>query len=167
MESQKVVKSHEREFFFKYATAETARLVLTHLSVRWSSPLLFNDPFDTQLDFDPGLDASVLPDLLFPRIEAMIYSDDPLSPGLHPNLAFVINVGRLFRGVMARDELLAGYHSTIKQGFTRARTIIDEANAGWTASLRRMRVFCVSEIADHLLMWSHYADQHRGAVLQL
>lgn len=30
---------------------------------------------------------------------------------------------------------------------------------------RRLRVFCACEEADLILMWSHYADQHRGVVL--
>ena len=29
-----------------------------------------------------------------------------------------------------------------------------------------MRVFCVSEIHNDLLMWAHYADCHRGAVVE-
>ena len=28
-----------------------------------------------------------------------------------------------------------------------------------------MRVFCLSELDDSVLMWSHYADQHQGVVL--
>jgi len=37
----------------------------------------------------------------------------------------------------------------------------------WQVWLRSMRVFCVSEVHDDLLMWAHYADCHRGAVIQL
>lgn len=161
------MKTHDREFFFKYTSATAAHAILTTLSVRWSSPLLFNDPFDTQLDFNPGLDASRLPDLLLSRIEAMIYSDDPLPPALHPGLAVAIGAGRLVRNVMSRADFLARYRSTIMQGFTQAGSIIEASNAEWTASLRSMRVFCVSEIHHDLLMWSHYANYHRGAVLQL
>ena len=161
-----MVKTHDREFFFKYTSAVGARAILTNLAVRWSSPLLFNDPFDAQLDFNPGFDPSRLPDLLLPRIEAMIHSDDPLPAALHPGLALAIGTGRLFRNVMAPADFLAGYREAVMQGFTQAGRIIEAGNAEWTASLRSIRVFCVSEIHDNLLMWSHYADFHRGAVLQ-
>src|SRR3954467_3752612 len=40
------------ELVYKYMSSETALIVLDKLSLRWSSPLLFNDPFDGQ--WDPG-----------------------------------------------------------------------------------------------------------------
>src|SRR2546430_8409125 len=36
--------------FFKYYTAEAAKLTLEHCSRKWSTPLCFNDPFDNQFD---------------------------------------------------------------------------------------------------------------------
>ena len=39
-------RKHQRQSFFKYTSAETARQVLANRTLRWSSPLLFNDPFD-------------------------------------------------------------------------------------------------------------------------
>jgi len=37
---------HDRRSFFKYTSAATAKLVLNNRTLRWSSPSLFNDPFD-------------------------------------------------------------------------------------------------------------------------
>jgi hypothetical protein len=161
------VKTHDRDCFFKYATAETARLILTNLSVRWSSPLLFNDPFDTQLEFNPGIEPSRVPDLLLPRIETLVYSNDPLPPRMNATLSTGIKLLRVVRDRAARSALFAGFREALEQGYTRARKELEQAQAAWTASLNKMRVFCVSEIHDDLLMWSHYGDHHRGAVLQL
>ena len=36
----------------------------------------------------------------------------------------------------------------------------------WLDRLPRMRVFCVAEDNDNLLMWAHYAKDHSGAVLE-
>ncbi len=38
------------DHFYKYCTAETAKLVLKNRSRKWSGPLEFNDPLDTQFD---------------------------------------------------------------------------------------------------------------------
>lgn len=45
-------RTHERDSFYKYMTVGTAKAVLTNTSLRYSSPLLFNDPFDHQIDFN-------------------------------------------------------------------------------------------------------------------
>ena len=33
--------------------------------------------------------------------------------------------------------------------------------------LPKLRVFCVSEVNDNILMWSHYAQYHRGVCIRL
>ena len=47
---------HDRQYFYKYVTAKVAKIVLATRKLRWSSPLLFNDPFDVtqelRLNFD-------------------------------------------------------------------------------------------------------------------
>ena len=39
---------HDRKYFYKYVTVETALLILQNRKLKYSSPVLFNDPFDTQ-----------------------------------------------------------------------------------------------------------------------
>jgi hypothetical protein len=43
---------HNRNSFFKYYTAESAKLTLESTARKWSTPLLFNDPFDNQFDLN-------------------------------------------------------------------------------------------------------------------
>ena len=50
--------------FFKYVTADTAKIVLESGARRWSSPLLFNDPFDVQFDLHVEYDAKKLVSLI-------------------------------------------------------------------------------------------------------
>ncbi len=37
----------------------------------------------------------------------------------------------------------------------------------WQRALPYLRVFCVSTVKDSILMWSHYADYHKGIVFKL
>ncbi len=36
------------KYFFKYVSADTTLKVFQNISFKYSSPILFNDPFDTQ-----------------------------------------------------------------------------------------------------------------------
>lgn len=47
-------RRHDLPLLHKYATASTAKAILQSSTLRWSSPLLFNDPFDVPRDMDPG-----------------------------------------------------------------------------------------------------------------
>lgn len=49
-------RRHDRTSFFKYMTAEVAALVLKNRTLRWSSPVLFNDPFDVPRELILDLD---------------------------------------------------------------------------------------------------------------
>jgi hypothetical protein len=39
-------RRHDRQYFYKYTTADAAMIVLATRKFRWSSRLEFNDPFD-------------------------------------------------------------------------------------------------------------------------
>ena len=39
-------RRHDRFCFYKHVTAETAKVTISSRTLQWSSPLLFNDPFD-------------------------------------------------------------------------------------------------------------------------
>jgi hypothetical protein len=36
----------------------------------------------------------------------------------------------------------------------------------WLEMKKTYRVLCLSAVRDNILMWSHYADEHRGAILE-
>ncbi len=48
-------RTHDRQNFFKYMSSGTAKIVLSNRSLRWSSPVLFNDPFDVPREMSFGL----------------------------------------------------------------------------------------------------------------
>ena len=47
-----IISRHNRAAFFKYYTPSSAKLTLANGSRKWSTPFLFNDPFDNQFDLD-------------------------------------------------------------------------------------------------------------------
>ncbi|HEX9050369.1 MAG TPA: hypothetical protein VF841_07565 [Anaeromyxobacter sp.] len=46
---------HDRTSFFKYMPASKAQIVLSNKAMTWSSPVRFNDPFDTPRDMASGV----------------------------------------------------------------------------------------------------------------
>jgi hypothetical protein len=49
--------SPKRTCFYKYVTVDTVKKILQNGTLQWSSPMLFNDPFDLQFDLHMEYDA--------------------------------------------------------------------------------------------------------------
>ncbi len=61
-------RRHDRRVFYKYVTAEVAKIILATRKLRWSSPLLFNDPFDVTQELRLNFDAAELNAALTDRL---------------------------------------------------------------------------------------------------
>src|SRR5580692_1932007 len=48
-------RNHNRTHFFKYTSASVAKIIFTNRTLRWSSPILFNDPFDVHRELGPNV----------------------------------------------------------------------------------------------------------------
>lgn len=49
---------------YKYVTVNTAKIVLETGKLRWSSPFMFNDPFDVQFDLHVEFDDATIVTLI-------------------------------------------------------------------------------------------------------
>ena len=155
-----------KKYLYKYVTADTACKILTNFTVKWSSPLIFNDPFDmqTEIRFD------------FSEEEQLKHLIDE-----------IIRLGCIDRDEVLRDSCIGidvikdmrTKHNTIDQGrlrdhfqeafkllIPRLEEQIELHNRWWRSSVKAVRVFCVVEEHDNLLMWAHYSKNHTGAVIK-
>ena len=152
-------------FSSKYMTAAVAKIVLATRTLRWSSPILFNDPFDVtqelRLDFDAAKLNACLTDELASRIE----NGEPLDNIPHPMAAILFPIlmsaspelrQKVANGL--RDEL-----SVTTSGQVGALSLLKET---WAKMVPTFRILCLSEVPDSAPMWAHYTDQHRGVVLE-
>ena len=71
---------HNKEGFFKYYTAEAAMLTLEKATRRWSTPILFNDPFDNQFDLHFEEPSEYLARLDVDQFLEVLVSPEPLEP---------------------------------------------------------------------------------------
>lgn len=115
-----------------------------------SSPAKFNDPFDSAFCFDLNTPIRELPGITPPGVT-------------HTSTPF----GTVFGGILDHPDAKTftdGEKESLMSMFER----MDKALPLRLKDAIRdtIRVCCLSEKFDSTLMWSHYADQHQGFVIE-
>lgn len=160
---------HNRTHFYKYTSINTAKCILKSKKFRYSSPILFNDPFDVQTELLSDFDLELYPQKLFNEIEKLASSDIEIEyQGNHPwkeaidLLRFQVKTEGEINPKL-KEGLLAIISPLIKE-YEKLR---DDYNINWRKTLKAMRVFSMSIRNDNILLWSHYGQNHTGIVFKL
>jgi hypothetical protein len=127
---------------------------------------MFNDPFDHQAGFTLDIDDDRFACLLTASIERVVFMDAPLRPVLPLLFQYLLRL-RAIRDRVPRGDMLSQLGDASKEVAANLRAGIDGFNTKIHKHLLHSRVFCVSEKNDNVVMWSHYAEQHRGVVFRL
>jgi hypothetical protein len=153
------------QFFYKYMTAKVAKIVLATRRLRWSSPLLFNDPFDItqelRLDFDEHRLSAALTD----RVASLMEHGDLSAPVVHPVFRLLLQ-GAIRSGPDARRAMARELRRKMGAPTPGQAEALRELKDTWRAMVPSFRVLCLSEVNDATTMWNHYADGNKGVVLQ-
>lgn len=155
--------------FFKYSSPETALAVLQNKTFRYNSPLNFNDPFDLQSGLHFNFDINSLYLKVLDRLEQLITTTEaPLFDENDPGGKIILLARKNFS---AKDFPRKRWEQLFKEPiYQLVLNMIDfqkNYQEGWRDMLPRFRIFCVSEERDNLLMWAHYAKDHKGVVFEL
>ncbi|MBW8311440.1 MAG: DUF2971 domain-containing protein [Rhizobium sp.] len=155
--------------FYKYVAPQTALAILQNQSVRFSSPLLFNDPFDHQTCLHLDFDLQQFPAKLLDRIEHLVRNPQiPIRQDVGPiQLVLEIMRAKFSTHGFPRDAFVREALPVLADGSNAIETTRLGFEVHWQESLKASRTFCVTEENDSLLMWAHYARDHTGAVLEL
>ena len=161
---------HNHKYFYKYVTFDTACKILTNLEGKWSSPLLFNDPFDIQNDLAFGFKMEKFLQKIENEIKRMFFdSNEPVGD----ESSFFLNSIKLLRQnpqSFPKEQVKAILNLQIREIKKLCKKYfmekLKENNEWWHSYIKDLRVFCLAEEHDNLLMWSHYADSHKGAVIK-
>ena len=165
MTSRPALWSHDKDHFFKYVTRTTARAILANTTLRWSSPVQFNDPFDIQFDLHIDIGRESLKAKALDALWGAHYSDKPITAG-----NVLGGVIALFKGrfpSLPREEFDKEFGESFDEGFDNVQRTLPETHAQLREIMRTSKILCLSEVNNNILMWSHYAEQHQGVVLQL
>ena len=153
------------DHFFKYVSAERAKQIIRDRTLRWSAPVRFNDPFDLQFDMHVEYDRNQLIEDATAETWAFYSGEKEFVPA-NP-------LGHLIKEISALPQRLskADFVETMRGGIAESLAAQEEnlpkVQAGLREQLSPVRVLCLSETPSNILMWSHYALNHTGAVLRL
>lgn len=146
-------------------SATTATTILTNRTLRWSSPLIFNDPFDVPRELSFGITPAQIVDALAKRF-AQLLRDPPMETSvLEPKVRLIVDTikkgvpSEVLAGFLGRLQDVAAQHCPTSESMGALQAV-------WRHWLPKLRVLCLTESPAHAAMWYHYADQYRGAVLE-
>jgi hypothetical protein len=167
-----ITSRHNRAAFFKYYTASSAKLTLANGSRKWSTPFLFNDPFDNQFDLDFPEPTPELVKQQTEQFHALLRSSEPFRPDYFESKEICVAMEYLRQIHQANPDFqyseddLAYVEGGTLQGMQNVRKTTPDASAEIRRIMADTTIFCVSETHDNILMWSHYAENHTGAVIE-
>lgn len=157
---------HERQSFFKYVPASTAAIILRNRTLRWSSPVLFNDPFDVPREISFGLTPADIVEALGVRMAELIRDPPEDTSKLEPKVKLIIDAVKGGISDEVKKELIDGVKD-VAATHRPAGESMEVLRTMWRSWIPEMRILSLTESPDHFAMWHHYADAYRGAVIEL
>src|SRR5450759_3528037 len=155
-------RRHDVPLLFKYATAPTTMTILRSGSLRWSSPLEFNDPFDTRRDFELPFTNAEFCEVVVARFESYLACEG--TPGT-PQSRLLLEGLKLATKTTPVAKLLNVLRSTLSMTFQPLDTARHQFREIWNERIPGMRILCFSSDPESPTMWAHYAGGFHGAVL--
>ena len=148
---------------YKYVSPELWDKILKAKQIRFTQPDVFNDPFEMQpfyesLAEDPGIQKNLNESEFKNVLEELVAEQYPNLPAGVQNLVpreFLPMFAELVApsAVHHAPDLLDGFTQAIRSGFYKG------FNEG-------IGVLALTEKPDNLLMWAHYAQNHKGFVIE-
>lgn len=159
---------HERSTFFKYMSLNTGKIVIDTCSLRWSSPIIFNDPFDVPRELMPDINEINIGKALASKLIQELINPRENIEGLNHRITPLLDVFKkqFPQGIPAElIEELQGILKNPPVGLG-APLAIQEMKEIWKELLNERRILCFSESATIPPMWNHYADNYKGIVIE-
>jgi len=153
---------------YKYVPAAAAKNILRGSSLRLSSPILFNDPFDAQIEASFPFTDDNLEEYLGRRVLGLLDKNSTPPAKLNPPF---MKLFELFKNERAQEktnnQILESYIASVRLARTLSSSGTPQQDPlAWKSRLREFRVSAFSERNESISMWSHYADHHRGVCLE-
>jgi hypothetical protein len=153
---------------FKYTTASTGIKVLESASLRWSAPKLFNDIFDVPAEILSNFKEEGFYKVWSNKISEIILTPDQYNPNeLSPEAQIIWKLARLIKG--DQNEAARVAQETRKVDLPLKDDtfrFLEELRMKWRLMHDDHRILCLTKSANSASMWSRYADEYRGIMLE-
>ncbi len=157
-------RTHSRTSFYKYVGPTTAKKVLESGTLRWSSPSLFNDPFDVPKVIFDGITEAQLEAAMLKSFLSLL--QNPALPNPE-HLADLTKQILAFAATASEAEKRRMIETARADKSDGPKRFVKEFQAEWHRLYENQRILCLSETWNSASMWDRYADRHQGAVLEL
>lgn len=158
--------AHSRSSFFKYVTAETALRILQNRSLRWSSPILFNDPFDVPRELVFGATPSEIHAKCAELLISLITSPPSDKSNYQPKIRMILEAVERSGTEALKNQLIEGIKD-VESGFSSDGEHLEALREQWRNLIPEFRIFCLTDNPYRVSMWYHYAEKYAGAVIEL
>lgn len=158
---------HEHEWFYKYTNAKVAKIALVNRTLRWSSPVLFNDPFDVPRELPIGFQEVEFQAALANEVARILENQEIVEPSAHPKLYALVQQLRRSGSENIGKLIAYGLRRFANENAITHKGLFDEICEYWESLRPQLRILCLSEVNDSMSMWYHYADKYKGVVLGL
>ena len=137
----------QENFFYKYKTIDEenidrARRIFTHNELYFSSKNQFNDPFDCKFNFSFNANDQEINEYLHRELTR-----------IHPQLSRI-----------EKRQKISEYRNLLKRNDT---TFLKNLKNRFEETRSEIGICSLSRVPDDILMWSHYADSHKGFCIKL
>jgi DNA-directed RNA polymerase subunit F len=155
--------SYDGQKFYKYLSPSSVRKVFDKKTLKWSAPLTFNDPFDVQFDLHIKYDKDRVVRQTMRALTQAFANWKKLPEGHR----FKKAVEEWREAGIKMGDFIAAMQPAVSQSLDAIDTALPKTQKELREILERLKVLCLSETNDNLLMWAHYCDCHKGAVIEL
>ena len=156
--------SHSQKNFFKYVTTGTAKKILEYGKLRWSAPRYFNDPFDIQFDMHVEYDEAELIRNVVNELWLAYSRKKAFEP--KNRLGYFVREMSISTPGLKEGDFKVRVRQSVAGSLAAQRAALPKLQAWSREQLETALVLCLTETPSNILMWSHYADCHKGLVLQ-
>lgn len=142
---------------YYYTSLDIAREIIKNETLRFNSPLEFNDPFDAQWNIHwqlttPEFQQAIVERILREDIDPKRYRDDSMRN-------WAVNNKRKYETLPAEQK---GEHiERMAEEFGQGLVLPDQVSR-FTG---RLRILCLASTQESIQMWAYYASKHKGVVL--
>jgi Protein of unknown function (DUF2971) len=150
--------------FYKYMSRDAARATLQNRTLRWSTSLVLNDPFDMQFAFQFGVNKDNVRALALKKSWDHVHGE-PSGRPLN-DLGRVIRQHKSALVGLSREEFDEEIGKGIDESFDNMKKKMSEFNATIMGQFKTDKILCLSELPSSILMWGYYAQNHAGLVLR-
>ncbi|MBN1216199.1 MAG: DUF2971 domain-containing protein [Candidatus Lokiarchaeota archaeon] len=151
---------------YKYTNAQIAKIILINHTLRFSSPFLFNDPFDIYPILKCSFSRSDLAKAMFEEIEILIKEGNYRNFNLNSNVSKMINL-LLNSNNEKRNRIKKEFTEIVEDIEIDEYPVFNELQEKWLEIIPKNRILCLSALNDNPVMWTFYSDNYKGVVIEL